>query len=65
MGIINHSFIIDGSEKAGFLPVVLDKAIDELREKTGLTLSVSDVTIERHPHGNGLWNYTLKVNNHE
>jgi hypothetical protein len=60
-----QSFIIDGDEKAGYLPVALDKAIDYLREKTGLTLTVSDVTIERNPHGSGMWNYTIKVIKHE
>lgn len=57
-----HSFIIDGDEKAGILPVALDKAIDELRQITGLTLTISDVTIERYPHGNGMWTYSLKAN---
>jgi hypothetical protein len=61
----SHSFIIDGEEKAGYLPVALDKVLDELYLKmgrAGLTLKVKDVTIERNPHGRGMWNYTVKVN---
>lgn len=61
MSQISHSFIVDGDEVAGLLPVALDKAIDDMREKSGLTIKISDVTIERNPHGNGMWQYTVKV----
>lgn len=66
MAITNHSFIMDGGEKAiYFLPIAIERAIHELEIKTGLTIFVKDVTIERNPHGDGMWNYTLKVNTHE
>jgi hypothetical protein len=62
MDTIRHCFYVDGKDSAGLLPVALDKAIDELRIKSGLTLTINDVTIDRTPHGDGLWTYILKVN---
>jgi hypothetical protein len=71
MATTNHYFIIDGEESLDILSYALATALSELGIKAGLTINVKDVTIERNPHGNGLWNYTLKVstkdqvNNHE
>lgn len=61
MDTTKHEFIVDGDEDAFILVVALDRALHELESKTGLTITVNDVTIERNPHGRGMWTYTLKA----
>jgi hypothetical protein len=57
-----HSVILDGEEDFRVLANALRRMIQELENKHMLTIKVKDATIERNPHGDGMWNYTLKVN---
>lgn len=58
---INHAFIVDGDENALGIAMSLGQALIELEKEYNLTIFVKDVTLDRNPHGNGMWQYLIKV----
>lgn len=61
MATIKLEFSLEGHESLSTLGYCLIEADKKLELEQGLTLTVSDVILEKNPLGNNKWQFKLKA----